>query len=1272
MIGILLFLIAAIALPQSVFGRNDSSVVNRLLSGFDIKIPGPIKAGGATLKDIEVKDLKLGDVDLDFTKQGIDSNTSLLAVKLNEVGVYGSLHFHDVIGGSADVTIETSGLIEVDFSLKSHEPGGVPFEIGVTKLSIDLGKFKCSDHVVWKGNCKDLILKIIGKVEKSQSTMDSIAKLVQPYITDLYDLSHYQQPDSAKDIAREWEETYQYIQPASDLYNFANSSAFDVIALVVNTVYGEIDDMTGKTGLTVLLDRFLPLTFPVSATIYDKGGQHVALSNVTIGRANVSSLVLRPVGKFTFQLTMDIPHIEMDLYAHTDLTSFDKTYNYSEVSEFSVTTSLSIDMTFSAVVNKTQFSRLHLGDLHFTKLIDILSDLECWIDHPVLAWDLTSLFVDIEEDGLIVKADQFISKDAEKLVSEADGIVNDLYIPTLEAFIANETSVKLVNLVNEVLHIPKINQTTPNPCIGKEPKLKFKHPDVWYNESLFVGLVDYIVNDFIGCQDAAGINSYLKVLGDLIPPINVTGSVTSNKYFGTIGWELTNLQIKADTITDMDVLLPNETNPTQLDQRLSMDTFRVSIDVFFFVGGTHQVYFSDNMTIWFELNSFDILSSIEASLNNTRLLEPELNSFSTDGCTVGTLDSLQFPWTEMFIKSFKMNVECKENQCMSPLFYQIPSKMTSKEGVKQMTEGVVFFLDQINNILNNNVTKQFFSTKTDNERILCDTGVEPPPSSYGGGKSGPMTNWKAYTIVWGVSGSVALILTVYSIITFRKWRKERIEEDGENFLWKSSELPLILHPSMSPYVRFGVLIGLLGTLAMFFSSNLPPIGIGAIVHAIADVGGSKVQIENVFVYALANTIRDMWNGEVYPLSILVCVLSGIWPYSKMAGLIWSWIVPPCVIGHERRELVLRVLDFFGKWSLIDTLMVVMMMVAFRLHIVTPEYWAFIPEDLIVLDIVVTPFWGLFGFMNAAILSLTLNHYMVLAHRNSVEYDETGGAVGGWFQAVDPEFENQKEVLATHSVYGEEAKVTRRRATMLVASLILSLTLLIWGTVEDTFKFEFEGLAAYALDIDNPGSETSSYSLLALAKKVLDQIDINSGQPPFEFWYLVIGFVIFTFVMPVLQVIGLLILWFIPMTLTQQKIMFFVNEVISAWCALEVFVVVLIAALLEISKLAQFLIGSNCDAINYYMKEAIHPLGFLTNYKATCFDVKATLSKGCWLLFAACVVSNIVYIRAWKTAEEVIKARHHHQEALSPLNVQGQESGFKKLGDGINDDGEDEE
>jgi hypothetical protein len=75
-------------------------------------------------------------------------------------------------------------------------------------------------------------------------------------------------------------------------------------------------------------------------------------------------------------------------------------------------------------------------------------------------------------------------------------------------------------------------------------------------------------------------------------------------------------------------------------------------------------------------------------------------------------------------------------------------------------------------------------------------------------------------------------------------------------------------------------------------------------------------------------------------------------------------------------------------------------------------------------------------------------------------------------------------------------------------------------------------------------------------------------------------------------------------------------VLNAWSALEVFVVAIMAAVLEIRQFAQFVVGDKCNLINEILKQY-----FDQELKGDpkCFDVIATLQPGCWILFAACII-----------------------------------------------------
>ena len=73
----------------------------------------------------------------------------------------------------------------------------------------------------------------------------------------------------------------------------------------------------------------------------------------------------------------------------------------------------------------------------------------------------------------------------------------------------------------------------------------------------------------------------------------------------------------------------------------------------------------------------------------------------------------------------------------------------------------------------------------------------------------------------------------------------------------------------------------------------------------------------------------MWEAKVYPLAILVLVFSGIWPYIKLLTLLFCWCINESKLSPRVRERLLIILDILGKWSLLDSYVLIMMTVAFR-------------------------------------------------------------------------------------------------------------------------------------------------------------------------------------------------------------------------------------------------------------------------------------------------------------------------------------------------------
>merc|ERR1711871_1605199 len=89
---------------------------------------------------------------------------------------------------------------------------------------------------------------------------------------------------------------------------------------------------------------------------------------------------------------------------------------------------------------------------------------------------------------------------------------------------------------------------------------------------------------------------------------------------------------------------------------------------------------------------------------------------------------------------------------------------------------------------------------------------------------------------------------------------------------------------------------------------------------------------------------------------------------------------------------------------------------------------------------------------------------------------------------------------------------------------------------------------------------------------------------------------------------------------------------------EVFIISIVASLLELSQFAAFIIGDKCDAINELFQDYMPDLFNRPNDHAICFDVISQLDSGCILLFGSAVIATLVGQLVTRTAEQALDER----------------------------------
>ena len=120
----------------------------------------------------------------------------------------------------------------------------------------------------------------------------------------------------------------------------------------------------------------------------------------------------------------------------------------------------------------------------------------------------------------------------------------------------------------------------------------------------------------------------------------------------------------------------------------------------------------------------------------------------------------------------------------------------------------------------------------------------------------------------------------------------------------ASDCSLVRHPALPWYVRYGLPLAVCVNIILFLSSNT---NVGASVGLQVQVGHWAYKVpQGLFDFALGNTVSQMWQARVYPLSLLIAVFSGMWPYVKLVLMLFIWCAPPALFPDAWRETALAV------------------------------------------------------------------------------------------------------------------------------------------------------------------------------------------------------------------------------------------------------------------------------------------------------------------------------------------------------------------------------
>jgi len=1042
-------------------------------------------------------------------------------------------------------------------------------------------------------------------------------------------------------------------------------------------------------GLTVDINEIIPLSLKSGTT------GTITIETLTIsGLKTIHDLMLfKPSSTSSVTLTSGLSLSELDLQLAV-VVDLDDTADTGNADGFGVyQQELIIDLALGDSTLQMDLvlamQEAVLGALY----VDQALDLGCLMS-SVADFRFSSISLDLIVDNLSVQQVRrgdagVLEKDATALIDNAVAVLVEGYSEMLSAVLKGVFQGPVKDGVNAAMMDAAQSWVVDHPCsahIDHHANTTSPVPVIWAENPLIIGL-DKVLNELIGPSGLNKIfNCATNATGEILIHIPSTSPILADWTIGLEGlssfYEFALLYPVAYEEYDLGNVLglgycADPSDASNYNPITDPFNHGSSCSPFALVISGDESY-GRHVDIAITLENMYLYLDLLLELNKKALADLQLSQLSQDGCLMSTM-------SEMGVHDLLLSASEVE-------FY-----FNNGAGEVDLTSLITGLLDSLSSpetlaSINSQLADALVTAtqKCDGTYEPFDNGGTSSSSSDTG-----LSDWKwQLGLVLGCCVvAVCVLLWIYNhygtMTSKRNYDGESFEYESNGdansvsmydsgaffsnewitekiailFGWTEGDFhydALLGQERIPAYVRILMPFALVGNIVLFLNANLVT---GASVMAEVDLGNTVIKPDPVFEFGLANTVSDMWEAEVYPLSILVAFFSGAWPYIKLAAMFVCWVLPTSGLPLVYRDAVLRWLDILGKWSLLDTYVMVMMMVAFNFNLVVAPG--------IEVIVYVVPNWGFYGFLLATMMSLGLGHLVLACHRLVSEpkvpsdVDATEAVMDHTFsveisqKSVELSSFSTDETMSSegHKTGGRVWKVRQVAFTFfgkffIVFMLAASILAMIVGTFMNTFQFEFKGLTGYLMD---PDDRVMPYGLVSIG----DILPSASGSPKdFGIRWIQASYFAFGLGMPLAFLVALLLLWVTPLTLRMQKFCVVMTEVLNAWNALDVFVISIVAALMEIQQFASFIVGDSCDLINEVLKENMD-----TELEGDdkCFDVVATLKETAVYLYLSAfmlVVVGIMMLRMYLCAvHERVESFQHQQLAdkFACLSQDGRDS-----------------